>query len=79
MSAILLRVKSDVICAKTGITLTFTFFLQMFEKGSDVKQGNVTETKFGPQCPLSAKNHVQMARELQDLNMDLRRLRSVFK
>ena len=65
----------------------------MFEKGSDVKQSNVTERKYGPQCALlgvlgmgyiillwhslslpynyfSNKNHIQMAREFHDLNMD---------
>ena len=45
----------------------------MFEKGSDVKQGNVAETKHAPQCAFSAENHVQMAREFHDLNLDLGR------
>ena len=48
--------------------------LQMFEKDSDVKQGNITATKYGLQCTFSAKNHVQMARKFHDLNMDLGRL-----
>ena len=46
----------------------------MFEKGNDVKQGNVTETKYDQQCAFSDKIHVQMARDFHDLNMDLRRL-----
>ena len=55
--------------------LTLTIFLQMFEKGSHVKQGNVAETKYTLQCAFSAENHVQMACEFHDLNMDLGQLR----
>ena len=42
-SATLLRVKGDVVCAKNCPTLTLTICLQMFEKGSDVKQGSVVK------------------------------------
>ena len=42
-------------------------FLLMFEKGSDVKQSNIKETKYGPQCAFSVKDHVQTA---HDLDMD---------
>ena len=59
---------------KTSITLTMTIFLLMLEKGSDVKQGNVTETKYSPQRAFSVKNHVQTAHKFHDLNMDLRGL-----
>ena len=36
----------------------------MFEKGSYVKQSNIKETKYGPQCAFSVKDHVQTAHNL---------------
>ena len=62
---------SDTVCAKSSMTLMLIKKnVQMFEKGSDVKQCNVTETKYGSECAFSVKNHVQIACKFHDLNMD---------
>ena len=53
------------------MTLTLTFFLQMFEKGSDLKKkSNVTERCKARKAQFQLKKPVQKARKFHDLNMD---------